>query len=641
MKRVFRKWLPFLLCVLVFTCLVKPVASASEEGPFRFALSKTDENGLATFTMYIPDGHLLYRSQTSFAAEGASVDPIWPPTQNKQDPVEGKTEEIYDAGTHTVLLRQHANVGVDIATITFSYQGCSSRTCFLPATNTYVSVIPTAVENKQTKRPASGVNQHKKSSGIASETSSPAGRDKAVVAFPAVASAAMAGQFQTPAGSTDFARILSENGSFWTLFIAFLGGLLVSFTPCVYPMIPITLSIIGGRDENTSIGRGFVLSLIYVAGLSLTYALFGVLVASFGAHLRGVLQGPGFQLLMAVIFGFLALSMFDVILLQVPEFLRRRLNFVRGAGFGGVFVLGMISGLMASPCVAAPLGGILAFIAATGSLAMGFFMLLSFAWGMGLLLIIVGIFSGSLNALPRAGEWMNRIKEFYGFLLAGGALYFARPVIGAPWGDLGIALLLASFSAFLGLFASTPSERATLGERVMRCWGVMALAIACAFCISATAHWGWLTLPETVREASAAVSERSFSRVSSEKPAWSESFAEVTAKVSRNHRPVLVDFRADWCDICRDMEERVFTAPDIEGMLRKLSLLKVDCTRNEGEAADLMKRFGIVGLPTLLVLNPDGSERSELRITGGVDRAGLARLLRHVLASQTSSVYSR
>jgi len=431
-----------------------------------------------------------------------------------------------------------------------------------------------------------------------------------------------AGPVQTPGGVTDFGRLVRERGVFWALLAAFVGGLLVSLTPCVYPMIPITLSIIGGRKENTSVGRGLMLSLTYVAGLSLTYALLGLLVASFGAHIRGFLQGAFFQLLMAGIFLLLSFSMFDLFMLQAPSFMRERLSGVHAGGPGGIFFLGMVSGLMASPCVAAPLAGILAFIAASGSLFMGFFMLLAFAWGMGILLVVIGAFSGSLNALPRAGEWMNRVKEFYGFLLAGAAVYFASPVLGAPWASLLVGLLLAAFATFLGLFQPVTAET-TLGERILKAWGVVTLVVGCAFAVSAAGKWGGLCFP-----GGGAPGGERIVTAGLPAPIWHDRMADALQVAKRDNTSIFVDFRADWCAICREIEENVFPQPQVQDLLRTYTLLKVDVTRNEGEPAELMKRFGVIGLPTFVILDTQGAERPDLRLVGGGDAAVILDLLR-------------
>lgn len=601
-----------MLTFLVFSTFSAAVyAQVSGLGPaknFELSLSPLEASrggeAVATLAMLVAPHHLIYHHSVSLKADAQKLDVGWPTPVEKPDPFEGTMVKVFPGGEHLFSIRFPLASGTGMATLTVDYQGCSTSTCFMPTRERFPLLFPTA---------STGVEP---GVGITSPTASGTGGQSSTAAVRAVS---------TPSGQTDFGRLISEHGIFWALVIAFAGGILVSLTPCVYPMIPITLSIIGGRRENTSLMRGFMLSVTYVAGLSMSYALLGLLVASFGAQIRGILQGATFQLVMAGIFALLALSMFDLFMIEAPAFLRQRLAGAQGSGPGGVFFLGMLSGLMASPCVAAPLAGILAFIAASGSLALGFLMLLSFAWGMGLLLIVIGTFSGAVQSLPRAGEWMNRVKEFYGFLLAGAALYFARPVIGAPWGDLGIALLLASFAAFLGLFAPPPADE-RLGPRVFKAWGVVTLVVACVFAVSAVANWGGTRLPlgTSVTPAPLAASEGNGMM-------WYDRLDDAMKAAKAERKLIFVDFRADWCTICREMEAHVFPDPTVLPWLNRMTLLKVDCTTNEGEPAALMKRFGVIGLPTLLILDADGQERPEFRQIGGTDPKGLLAILRQAL----------
>jgi len=610
MKRTFYTGLAiFFLSLFVF------IHSATAS-PFSIDISNpsTDQAAgslIGTVTVTVPKGYMLYRSQISANTQDGHVEIQLPKGHRKPDPFGPGEIEIFDDGSWQIGVQLNQIIATPDAHIEFGYQGCSTLTCFMPDTFEFRWPVPFFSRPGSQPAPAS----------ISSQTNSAMiGSINEQASLPATG----VGSVTTPGGSVDFGRTIQERGLVSAMLLAFFGGLLVSLTPCVYPMIPITLSIIGSRDENRSLARGFALSVLYVAGLSLTYALLGLAVASFGAHLRGVIQGPWFQGVMALIFAILALSMFDLFLLQVPDVLRQRLAGFRSGSTAGVFLTGMVSGLMASPCVAAPLAGILAFIAATGSALFGFMLLLAFAWGMGLILIFLGTFSGIINSLPRAGEWMNRIKEFYGFLLLGAALYFIRPLVGAPWGDLGVSLLLAGFAGFLGLFAS-PGPETSLGERVRKCMGVVALAVACAFAVSSAARWGGLCFP------AAGIDHTGIPRpapgTESGFPRWHGSIEAALAEARMAGKPVFVDFRADWCPICRELEETVFPHREVAPLLSKYVLLRIDVTRNEGEAAKLLARYRIVGLPTMLLLRSDGTEREDLRIVGDINPADFARVL--------------
>ena len=596
---VFRSRFLLLLCLGLWL-----VAGSAGAEPFAFRLSppapQPDGQALATLTFSVAPDHLLYADRTtvSFSGEGGTA--RFPVPQEKPDPFEGNLVKVYGPGAHdvTVILPDSANMAT-AAELIMQYQGCSSQTCFMPESKRF-PLGPGAIAQPMI--------------GSAPVSASP-------VASPKGGSDAGSGMtgVNTPAGKIDLARNMREQGLLWTLVLAFLGGLLVSFTPCVYPMIPITLSIIGGRRENTGIKRGFILSVVYVAGLSLTYALLGLIVASFGAQVRGFLHGPVFQGVIAGIFFLLALSMFDVFMLQIPAFLRRGLADVKTTGLGGIFFMGMISGLMASPCIAAPLAGILAFIAASGDALTGFLLLSSFAWGMGILLIVVGTFSGSLNALPKAGEWMERVKEFYGFLLLGAALYFVQPLLDTAVVNLLTGLLLGALAAFLGLF--TPlAETAGLGAKTLKAWGVIAVTVAGAFALTAAAEWGGLGLPPQVRGGSSAYA-------SGEALTWLSDPTAALRRAAAENQPIFIDFRADWCVICRRLEEQVFPQPQVASLLRRMVLLKIDATDPSPEVAALLKQWGVVGLPTLIVLDSQGQERADLRVIGDITPENLVKNL--------------
>jgi thioredoxin:protein disulfide reductase len=244
--------------------------------------------------------------------------------------------------------------------------------------------------------------------------------------------------------------------------------------------------------------------------------------------------------------------------------------------------------------------------------------------------VLVGAFSGSLNALPRAGEWMVRIKEFYGFLLLGTAFYFAQPLIGAPWAELLTAILLASFAGFLGLFTA-PTADPPLNERVRKSIAVVALAVACAFAISATSRWGGLCFAPGAGQGNTGRA----GNADIEGFYWHPGLEPAITEARRTGRPIFVDVRADWCAICKKIEEQVFPHPAVAPLLARMVRVKFDATESTAAVKDFFTRFAIPGLPTLLLLDPTGQELTSLRVVGDITPADLARTLR--LAEQTIS----
>ncbi len=597
------------LILLLPLSLLAQIAGQSGDFSFRSGLNEWRNDHLyVEISGKVGFNHLLYRDRMSFSAPNGRLEIDWPTTKMKKDPFTGEDVAVYADGSHNFAIRFFpATPSVNQLDLQVNYQGCSNITCFFPTKDNFkFSFNPTSTASKTPSADSPFLISTASSSSSASELP---GSDSS-----------KNGKVQTPSGLVDFAATMKEHGIFWVLVMSLLGGLLVSLTPCVYPMIPITLSIIGGRNENQSFFRGLGLSATYVAGLSLTYALLGLAAASFGAQIRGFLQGTFFQAAISLIFFILALSMFDVFMIQAPAALRNRLGNVKRTGMIGIFAMGMVSGLMASPCVAAPLAGILAFIAATGSQFLGFFMLLLFAWGMSVPLLLIGAFSGSLNSLPKAGDWMNRVKEFYGFLMIGAALYFARPLIGEPLAEMFLALVLAAFAAFLGLFSNLP-EDSLLSHRILKAFGIVTIAVACAFAISATTKWGYLCMPQTLNSQTAGKAEL----------IWLNELDSAISKAKAEKKPVFMDFRADWCPICRELEKNVFPRPEIKVLLEKMVLVKVDATSSNEKTDALLKNFGVVGLPTLVILSSDGNELTELRMVGDVTPALLAGYLSKAL----------
>lgn len=597
------------LCLFLLMLVDSSFATSFDPNFTISAIQNSEKPNYITITATVSPDHMLYRDKMGFVSSPGELKIQWPPTTMKKDPFGEGTIEVYLQGTHRFMLELSATDNpLSNSRITVSYQGCSQQTCYMPTTRDFTFTFAPPLSIVQQISEAATAMTPATSAAVASSSAAVPSENK-----PAV-------RVELSNDIVDFSSALANQGTLWVLFLAFLGGLLVSLTPCVYPMIPITLSIIGGRDENVSFHKGLILSVTYIAGLSLTYALLGLAAATFGAQIRGFIQGSLFQGLVSIIFFLLALSMFDLILIQAPAALRNRLGSIKHTGLGGIFIMGMVSGLMASPCVAAPLAGILAFIASTGSQFIGFFMLMLFAWGMSVPLLLIGAFSGSLNALPKAGEWMNRVKEFYGFLLLAAALYFARPLMGIPLTELGIALLLASFAAFLGLFSAVPDD-AGLKPRVFKSFGVVAIAVACAFAISAASQWGCLCLPVSQSEKRSDLAEIS----------WHHDLKQAMAEAKQTNQPLFIDFRADWCSVCKDLELNVFPQPEIRALLKRMVAVKIDATSPDDTINAILRQYGVVGLPTLIILRPDGAEIQELRTIGFISTAQLEKKLRQAL----------
>jgi len=423
----------------------------------------------------------------------------------------------------------------------------------------------------------------------------------------AVASLACA---QEPSGGRyDFASLIAERGLVWALLVAFGTGVLVSFTPCVYPMIPITVGIIGARSEATTLRRSFGLSFTYVFGLVIVYSVLGLLVGLLGAQVRGFVMSSYVLVGVAVIFGVLALGMFGLYELQLPPSLLTKLNAIGGRGFIGVLLMGMVSGLVASPCTAAPLAGILTFVAVQGSPFIGFLLLFAFAWGMGLLLLVVGTSAGALTHLPKSGAWMLDVKRLFGFVFLAAAAYFVRTVIPPMVYHLVIAgCLIAGGVAFGALDSlTTPST----GGRIKKTVGLLLMVLGFYMLLGTLWNKG-LLLPER-SEAIPAVVAPGVAPAAAPVPLdWKTDVDASLASARTEKKRVLMDWTADWCTVCKEMEKEAFSRADVREALSQYVLVRVDATELEGEEKDLAKKYEFLEPPTLIVADGNGKRIGKL-----------------------------
>ncbi|MEQ6290348.1 protein-disulfide reductase DsbD [Vogesella sp. GCM10023246] len=402
-----------------------------------------------------------------------------------------------------------------------------------------------------------------------------------------------------------------------TLAAFFVAGLAMAFTACMYPLLPIVSSLIAGHGHRLSKRRGFGLSLAYVQGLALTYTAVGVAAGLTGSLLTVWLQQPAVILAAAALMVLLALGMFDVISIQLPAALQSRLaassNRLSGGHVATVFGMGALSALLVGPCIAPPLAIALGYIGQTGDALLGGSALYAMALGLGLPLLVVGTFGG--HVLPRAGQWMNAVKFAFGFVMLAVAIWMAGPFLPTPltmllWGALalGIAWKLARVSG-KGLAARLGKALALLFVLA----GLLQLVGAATGAPSPRLPWAGIwhgnQLPKAV-----------FSRVASN--------AELDAALARARaagQPVLLDFYADWCVSCIEMEETTFRDPAVRRRMDKMLLLQADVTANNAEQQALLKRFGLYGPPGIMLYDTSG--RQTAQVIGYQDAATFTRSL--------------
>jgi thiol:disulfide interchange protein DsbD len=403
---------------------------------------------------------------------------------------------------------------------------------------------------------------------------------------------------------------LVRNGSLFAVLGTFFGlGLLLGFTPCVLPMVPILSGIIVGQGASITTKRAFMLSLTYVLGMALTYTAAGAAFAAFGhgQQAQAIFQQPWIIALFAAVLIALGLSMFGLFTLQMPSAVQTRLSELsskQSAGtYGGVAVMGALSALIVTTCVAPALVAVLAVIAQTGDIARGAAVLFAMSFGMGTPLLVAGASSGRL--LPRAGAWMDIVKRFFGVLMLAVAAWMLTRIVPAGW-----ALVLWAVPALLGAWVLWPAARGrSAAGWLVRGVGAALGLFGVAFLVGA-ALGGTDPLAPIPRFAGHH-QELRFRSIKSLEDLQHE---VATAKFAGH--PVLLDFYADWCVSCKEMERYTFSDPAVQTVLSNVVLLRADVTRNDAADQTLLKYFGIIGPPTIAFFASDGAERRNFRVVG-------------------------
>ena len=562
------------------------------EQAFRLNIIK-QADGQVRLNWTISKGYYLYRKQMKVEGDpsGSAQQVEWPAGTRKTDDTFGESEVYRD--NVDVLVK-----AADSQTLTVGWQGCADAGLCYPPQTQRVNLADVA------SAPSA-------STGVA-----------AVAASPAALGAL--GEDQ------DLADRLARSNLGWMLAVFFGLGLLMTFTPCVLPMVPILSSLIAGSGASPK--RGFILSLAFVLPMALTYAGVGAGAALAGANLQAALQNPWVLGTFGLIFVVLALAMFGFYELQLPVMLRNRLNNAsqgqRGGTVAGAATMGVLSALLVGPCMTAPLAGALLYIGNTGDVLTGALALFSLGLGMGVPLLLVGTLGARM--LPRPGDWMNRVKALFGFILLGTAILFVARILPAAltlglWG----AWLLAIALSLLALIHKLSTESGRLLSRylalLLGLWGGAMVVGAAGGAKDPLQPLAFMTA--TAAPAQAAVANDFMARFALIKT--QQALEARIAEAGRRGQWTLVDFYADWCVSCDAIQRTVFADPHVQQALADTQLLRPDVTANNTDDRTLMRAHQILGPPTMLLIGPDGKERRAERVIGELSADEfLARLAR-------------
>jgi thiol:disulfide interchange protein DsbD len=575
-----------LLLLFALTGLARAEEPLPPEQAFRFSARAIDARTIEA-RWQITDQYYMYRDKFKFVLEGGTLGAAkLPPGKIKEDEIFGKVETYRKEVK--ILLPVEATGPVTLKAIS---QGCwDGGICYPPI-------------NQEAKLELAAA-----ASTIGS--TAPLATPVAVPPAPTPAMPASA----PPVDESSRIAGLFKGDNFALVLLSFFGfGLLLSLTPCVFPMIPILSGIIVNHGHAVSHLRAFVLSLAYVLGMAVTYAAVGVAAGLSGTLLSAALQNVWVLGGFALVFVVLSLSMFGFYELQMPSVLQSRVSDTanrQGGSLPAIALMGALSALIVGPCVAAPLAGALLYIAQTGNATLGGAALFVMSLGMGAPLLLVGAFSRSL--LPKSGPWMEGVKKFFGVIMLATALWLVSPVIPLWLQMLGWALLMVIPAIFLHALDPLP-QHAHGWQRLGKGLGVMLLLGGAAMLIGVLGGAKDPLQPlGFLGGGTAAVSPApTFERVAS-----IERLDARLAEAKAAGKPVMLDFYADWCVSCKEMERFTFADPQVAARMKQIVLLKADVTANTAADAALLKRFGLFGPPGIIFFDAAGRELNDLRVVG-------------------------
>jgi thiol:disulfide interchange protein DsbD len=565
-----------------------------------FILSaKLDANNIIQTNILLADHIYLYRDKIQIAlvdGDGHALGAISIPRgKKKNDEFLGPTEVIYDQVNVAIPIISEANASSRLV-LSYKYQGCvEERICYPPITK-YLAID--ADEGL-----IQVVNEITDGGSI-----SPTASDTDI------------GVAQAPVSEQDqFAQLLKDESLLLIISLFFLAGIGLTFTPCVFPMIPILSSIIAGQGSSITTRKAFSLSLIYVLSMAATYAVAGAIVGYYGAefNIQIWFQDPVILSIFAAVFVLLSLSMFGFYELQMPNAIQSRLTAISNSQQGGTLVgvglMGLFSAIIVGPCITAPLVGALIFISQTQDWQLGGLALFALGLGMGVPLLLIGTSAGKL--LPRAGGWMDSVKAVFGVVLLGVAIWLLERILPVNITMLLIAALLVAAAIYMGALDAL-SETATGWQRLFKSMGLLILIYGVAYLIGAAAGSNDLIQPLRGLAATSGNSQQAQQHVVFRQIKGPQGLQLALNDSVQQQRGTMLDFYADWCISCKEMEKYAFTNAKVLSALKDIATLQADVTDNDNIDTELMSSLGIYGPPAILFFDSSGREIRNRRVVG-------------------------
>ena len=537
---------------------------------FQFSAAKSENQENVIVNWSIAEGYYLYQEKISVKLNQEETSSFDGPTfsispEDYNDPYFGLMK-IFKKPVQAIFKASHPPLKAEDV-VEIAYQGCTSGFCYPPEVK----------EIKVADLPIAQVANTEKTSEKSTALSA-----------------------QPKAEQDRLAESLFN--SKYAVFGFFLLGLGLAFTPCVLPMLPLLSAIVIGQNQRPNMWRAFALSFVYVQGMALTYTLLGLIVAAIGLPFQVALQHPYVMIGLSIIFVLLALSMFGLFTLQLPSSLQTKLSLLsqqqKAGAFGGVFLMGMIAGLVASPCTSAPLSGALLYVAQSGDLFTGAITLYLLALGMGVPLILITLFGNKI--LPKSGMWMETVKKLFGFVMLALPVFLISRILSDEWTPRLWAMLGTAF--FIWFAFQMPKNGTGWVFRIL-------FLVAAMISVKPLQTWVWSESQAPSAVENKAVSHVEFKKVKSE--------AELQQALSENNKSlVMLDLYADWCVACKEFEKETFSDPSVQKAFGDMLLLQIDMTKNSEENRALMTKYKVLGLPTILFFNQDGKEIEGSRVNG-------------------------
>lgn len=537
------------------------------------------QGGNLEITMNLPEGYHAYEDKfkvvilepDGFQVAPFKIEPLkkWFDKFSKKDRLGIEHEAVLKAHIEapTRFLKKHSTLKLEL-----TYQACSDQFCLFPTTKLIeVPISVTMVEGEP--------------QFLEKETA------------PAVSRPSF----------LDTASIQKYLGAslFTGLLFVFLAGIFTSFTPCIFPMIPITLAVLGNHSQERTRLQNLVTSCLYVLGIATTYSLMGLIAASTGGIFGATLGNPYILAVICGIFLAMALSMYGLYDLQVPAFLRNRVGSKKHKqSLMGSYLTGLFAGIVASPCVGPVLVAILAYVASTQNKVLGFLYLFTYALGLGLIFIVLGLSNQLVKALPRSGSWMNGSKFILGTLMLSAFYYYLDLLLPIRWFDLAFGVGLISLASVYGAFLSAAGKSVVNHIRKGLMQSVLIVGIGyiviSAFDLRPYIHGRVMAM-------------NGLNKI--QQLNWQLYSDSLVTEATKNNKPVIIDFWADWCAACHELEELTFSDPRVRAMGQNYTLLKFDATKESEQLRELKKKYNIQGLPTVIFLNPNGVWIDALTLT--------------------------